>query len=81
GPAGTIPEADSGRCVQQVLLVEPEQQHQPQQPEADSAMSGKPIGLTRERPGPSAGRVDYPDVFCQRRMKSDPLISPPTAQY
>ncbi|EOT0437846.1 DNA-binding protein, partial [Escherichia coli] len=62
GPAGTIPEADSGRCVQQVLLVEPEQQHQPQQPEADSAMSGKPIGLTRERPGPSAGRVDYPDV-------------------
>ncbi|EOS6670190.1 hypothetical protein F9X11_RS10485 [Escherichia coli] len=24
-----------------------QQQHQPQQPEADSAMSGKPIGLTR----------------------------------
>ena len=30
-----------------------QQQHQPQ-PEADSAMSGKPIGLTREIPGPSA---------------------------
>ncbi|QKN27803.1 DNA-binding protein [Escherichia coli] len=63
GPAGTTPEADSGRCVQQVLIVEPEQQRQPQQPEADSAMSGKPIGLTRAMPGPSAGRVDYPDVF------------------
>ncbi|EJU1133183.1 DNA-binding protein, partial [Escherichia coli] len=25
GPAGMTPEADSGRCVQQVLLVEPEQ--------------------------------------------------------
>ncbi|UMS20119.1 exopolygalacturonate lyase [Escherichia coli] len=22
-----------------------------------------------------------PCVICQRRMKSDPLISPPTAQY
>ncbi|EFO2144317.1 exopolygalacturonate lyase [Escherichia coli] len=22
-----------------------------------------------------------PDASCQRRMKSDPLISPPTAQY
>ncbi|TFY31115.1 exopolygalacturonate lyase [Escherichia coli] len=21
------------------------------------------------------------DTYCQRRMKSDPLISPPTAQY
>ncbi|OVY68912.1 hypothetical protein BFI49_14085 [Yersinia pestis subsp. microtus bv. Altaica] len=25
--------------------------------------------------------ADYPAGVCQRRMKSDPLISPPTAQY
>ncbi len=25
--------------------------------------------------------VDVWDEICQRRMKSDPLISPPTAQY
>ncbi|HBC1013294.1 TPA: phage replisome organizer [Escherichia coli] len=68
-PAGTTPEAysadaleaDSG-AVQQAVTVEPEQ---PQQPEADSAMSGKPIGLTREIPGPSAGREVYPDEFEQ----------------
>ncbi|QIG86481.1 exopolygalacturonate lyase [Salmonella enterica subsp. enterica serovar Rissen] len=23
----------------------------------------------------------HPEAPCQRRMKSDPLISPPTAQY
>ncbi|EMG9443940.1 DNA-binding protein [Escherichia coli] len=76
-PAGTTPEADSADAleadsadaleadsgaVQQAATDEPEQ---PQQPEADSAMSGKPIGLTREIPGPSAGREDYPDEFEQ----------------
>ncbi|EGO8049249.1 exopolygalacturonate lyase [Escherichia coli] len=25
--------------------------------------------------------LSYPRISCQRRMKSDPLISPPTAQY
>ncbi|MBE7777417.1 exopolygalacturonate lyase [Yersinia pestis] len=25
--------------------------------------------------------LQSPGVSCQRRMKSDPLISPPTAQY
>lgn len=68
-PAGTTPEADSADAleadsgaVQQVVTDEPEQ---PQQPEADPAMSGKPIGLTREISGPSAGREDYPDEFEQ----------------
>ncbi|EMF9519567.1 hypothetical protein V4X08_004491 [Escherichia coli] len=37
------------------LEVFRQQKHQPQQPDADSVMSGKPIGLTREMPGPSAG--------------------------
>ncbi|EFC4784259.1 IS66 family insertion sequence element accessory protein TnpB, partial [Escherichia coli] len=27
------------------------------------------------------GRFVWPVTRCQRRMKSDPLISPPTAQY
>ncbi|EDR63165.1 exopolygalacturonate lyase [Yersinia pestis biovar Antiqua str. UG05-0454] len=26
-------------------------------------------------------RLELPEISCQRRMKSDPLISPPTAQY
>ncbi|EEW1760029.1 exopolygalacturonate lyase [Escherichia coli] len=26
-------------------------------------------------------RIDVISSACQRRMKSDPLISPPTAQY
>ncbi|EFE7110494.1 exopolygalacturonate lyase [Escherichia coli] len=25
--------------------------------------------------------MNRPGISCQRRMKSDPLISPPTAQY
>lgn len=33
----------------------------------------------------SSRRIDVPydgyEIKCQRRMKSDPLISPPTAQY
>ncbi|NZB14912.1 transposase [Escherichia coli] len=34
------------------------------------------------QPGASVARIAREhDINCQRRMKSDPLISPPTAQY
>ncbi|HIH4351356.1 TPA: hypothetical protein ACYR82_003562 [Escherichia coli] len=40
---------------------------------------GRPV-VTDKVYDPSQDKAD-PDAKCQRRMKSDPLISPPTAQY
>ncbi|EFC6289892.1 phage replisome organizer [Shigella boydii] len=63
-PAGTTPEADSG-AVQQVMTARPEQSHQLQQPEADSAIQREADRVVPENTGLSVGRVDYPDVFEQ----------------
>ncbi|WP_412125815.1 hypothetical protein [Yersinia pestis] len=49
-------------------------------PEFDNSYARQLSGFyTRLQPTPLKGaRLLY---HCQRRMKSDPLISPPTAQY
>ncbi|EFB2913808.1 DUF1983 domain-containing protein [Escherichia coli] len=71
-PAGTTPEADSAYAlkadsgaVQQVMTPRPEQSHQLQQPEADSAIQRKADRVVPENTGLSVGRVDYPDAFEQ----------------
>ena len=71
-PAGTTPEADSAYAlkadsgaVQQVMTARPEQSHQLQQPEADSAIQREADRVVPENTGQSVGRVDYPDVFEQ----------------
>ncbi|HFU2176866.1 TPA: phage replisome organizer, partial [Escherichia coli] len=56
--------ADSG-AVQQVMTARPEQSHQLQQPEADSAIQREADRVVPENTGQSVGRVDYPDVFEQ----------------
>ncbi|EQA7453358.1 phage replisome organizer, partial [Escherichia coli] len=56
--------ADSG-AVQQVMTARPEQSHQLQQPEADSAIQREADRVVPENTGQPVGRVDYPDVFEQ----------------
>ncbi|HAI2295253.1 TPA: phage replisome organizer, partial [Escherichia coli] len=70
--AGTTPEADSADAleadsgaVQQAMTAGPEQSHQPQQPEADSAIQREADWVVPENTGQPVGRVDYPDVFEQ----------------
>ncbi|HAN5230398.1 phage replisome organizer [Escherichia coli] len=69
---GASPEADSAYAlkadsgaVQQVMTARPEQSHQLQQPEADSAIQREADRVVPENTGQSVGRVDYPDVFEQ----------------
>ncbi|MCZ6217744.1 hypothetical protein O5169_09580 [Escherichia coli] len=71
-PAGTTPEADSAYAlkadsgaVQQVMTARPEQSHQLQQPEADSAIQREADRVVPENTGQPVRRVDYPDVFEQ----------------
>ncbi len=46
-----------------------------------AAQAGSNTGYERARAAADAWSQRENDVSCQRRMKSDPLISPPTAQY